>query len=271
MMRRPVLRYFGGKFLLKEWIISHFPAHRVYTEVFGGAASVLLSKPRSKVEVYNDLDQQLFNLFRVLRDRGHELRAKLELTPYSRDEYLLSRQFSEDELEQARRTVVRHWLSMSTDETKNPSGSIGGFRSYSGRNLASEWRGYIDSIPVIVERLNLIYIENDDAAAVLQRNDYEDSLHYVDPPYVPETRSSGGYSHDMTTGQHVELAKVLGSLKGMVILSGYNCPLYDELFTGWQRIDRTARADSRAERIESLWLNPAAQDKQPQRDLFMAA
>ena len=225
-MRRPVLRYFGGKFRLREWIISHFPAHRVYTEAFGGAASVLMSKPRSKVEVYNDLDKQVFNMFRVLRDRGNELREKLELTPYSREEYLLSAEPSSDELEQARRTIVRSWFAYSEEGS--------GFRIYTGNDShqrpALSWSTFWTHIPLFVERLKGVLVENDDAAAVLQRNDYEDSLHYVDPPYVPETRSSGGYSHDMTTEQHIELAGVLCSLKGMVILSGYDCELYNELF-----------------------------------------
>jgi len=263
-MRRPVLRYFGGKFRLRKWIISHFPPHRIYTEVYGGAASVLMSKPRSEVEIYNDINKSLFILFKVLRNNGTELKELLELTPYSRDEYMLSQQQTDDELELARRTVVRYWFSMSTDQKKNPKGSKGGFRSYAGRNLAKEWRGYLDTLSEISRRLELVYIENDSAVSVLHRYDKSDTLHYVDPPYVHSTRSSGGYDYEMTDAEHEELASALHSLKGMVVLSGYNCELYKSLFEGWERIDKTARAASRSPRVESLWLNPnASQNNNP--------
>jgi len=265
---RPVMRYFGGKWRIAPWIISHFPPHRVYTEVFGGAASVLMRKQRSEVEVYNDLDQQVVNLFRVLRDDSTELERLLGYTPYSRDEYVLSQVPANDPIEQARRTLVAYWFSMSTDSSKNPPGSIGGFRSYSGRNLAKEWVGVLDTITHISERLRLVYIENDDAVSVLLRNDYPDALHYVDPPYAPSTRSSGGYRHDMQESEHEALAAALHQLEGMVILSGYDCPMYAELFPDWHRVDLQTIADSRRGRTESLWLNPAAQAKQPQPDLF---
>lgn len=270
-INRPVMRYFGGKFRIRGWILNYFPAHRVYTEVFGGAASVLLSKPKSKIEVYNDLDGQMVNLFRVIRDNGSELQRKIDLTPYAYEEYANSCEDSSCDIERARRTLVRSWFSIGTDAIHRTSTS--GFRRYTneaamGTLPIHQWTNYADQIKVFSDRMKGVLIENDEAAEVLKRNDYEDALHYIDPPYVHETRSSGGYKLEMTDKDHAELADVLNGLKGMVILSGYNCDLYSELYKGWKREDKEVLADSRNKRTESLWLNPRAVKNQAQIELF---
>jgi len=117
---RPVLRYHGGKWRLASWIISHFPPHRVYVEPFGGAASVLLRKPRSYAEVYNDMDGEIVNVFRVLRDpaRARELERVLRLTPFAREEFELSYIRDEDPIEQARRTIVRAFIWRKYDRPR---------------------------------------------------------------------------------------------------------------------------------------------------------
>ena len=269
-MKRPLIRYFGGKFRLKDWIIPYFPPHKVYTEVFGGGGSILLSKPPSKVEVYNDLDDQIFNLFKVARDRGPELVEKIKLTPYARSEFELVHEPSEYELERARRTFVRSWFSIGTDSIHRGKA---GFRcSTDSSNVGTlplhGWENIPENLSLICERLKRVLIENDDALVVLGRNDYADALHYVDPPYPEETRSSGGYRFELTTEDHVRLAEKLKSLKGMVILSGYQCDLYQDLFSNWERFDQITRADSRLSRTESIWLNPRASQMNPQKDLF---
>src|SRR3954470_1229963 len=127
-VERPILRYHGGKWLLAPWILSHFPAHRVYVEPFGGAASVLLQKERSYAEVYNDLDGEVVNVFRVARDRGAELRRALELTPFSRDDFLLAYRLSPNALERARRTVARSFMGFGSAAA---CGEVSGFRANS--------------------------------------------------------------------------------------------------------------------------------------------
>jgi len=110
--RRPILRYHGGKWRLAPWIISHFPRHRFYVEPFGGVASVLLRKPRSFHEVYNDLDGNLVNLLSVLRDETtrNKLIEDLRLTPFAREEFVLARRDADDPIERARRTIVRSFM-----------------------------------------------------------------------------------------------------------------------------------------------------------------
>lgn len=129
-LKRPILRYHGGKWRLAKWIISRFPQHRIYVEPFSGAASVLLQKPRCYAEVINDLDNELVNLFQVVRDSGHELISKLELTPFSRSEFLASYEQSNNPLEQARRTIVRSFQGFGS----NAHGRLTGFRSNSNRS-----------------------------------------------------------------------------------------------------------------------------------------
>lgn len=257
---RPVLRYHGGKWRLAPWIIQHFPPHRVYVEPFGGAASVLMRKPRSYAEVYNDLDGEIVNLFRVLRsDRADELVRLLRLTPFARAEFVLSYEPDDDPVEQARRTVVRSFMGFGS----NAHNQATGFRSNSNRSHttpAHDWRNYPDAMETMVERLRGVVIEHRDARYVIAQHDSPETLHYVDPPYPFGTRNRGpDYAYEMSDDDHRALADVLRSVQGMVVLSGYACDLYDvELYPDWHRVEKTALADGARKRTEVLWLNEAA-------------
>lgn len=261
---RRLVRYHGGKWLLAPWIIGHFPAHRVYVEPFGGGGSVLLRKARSYGEVYNDLDGEIVNLFRVVRDRGEELREALKLTPYARDEYRESFEMSGDPLEQARRTLIRSFMGFGSNALCREIKS--GFRSNSNRSgttPAHDWANYPDALDALIERLRGVVIENRNALEIMVRHDGPGTLHYCDPPYVHETRTQvshghHGYNHEMTNEQHAEMAETLRALDGMVVVSGYACPLYDEeLFPTWRRVERPALADGARPRTEVLWMNDA--------------
>jgi len=260
-IRRPSLRYHGGKWLLAEWIISHFPKHRCYVEPFGGAASVLLQKERSYAEVYNDLDNELVNLFRVVRNDGGRLKELLHLTPFSRTEFMQSYEPSEDHVEQARRTVVRSFLGFGSN-SHNQSTGFRANSNRSGTTPARDWKNFPDALPWMIERFRGVVIENRDAVKVMQAHDTPETLHYVDPPYVPETRDKGGdYRHEMTTDDHRVLAQALNELQGAVVLSGYPCALYEELFSGWRRVERKALADGARERVEVLWMRNVPQPR----------
>lgn len=235
-------------------------------EPFGGGGSVLLRKRRSYGEVYNDLDGEIVNLFRVARDRGTELARALELTPFSREDFGLSYLTCEDALEQARRTVFRSFAGFGSAAA---SGEMSGFRANSNRSgttPAHDWRNYPEALVSIIDRLRGVVIENRDALDCMRQHDDETTLHYCDPPYVHLTRSEKtrgtvtrkAYKFEMDDSAHEAFAQVACSLRGMVMVSGYACPLYDRLFRGWTRIDRAAHADGARARVESLWLNAAA-------------
>lgn len=240
-VQRPVLRYHGGKWLLAPWIISHFPKHRIYTEVFGGAASVLLQKPRSYGEVYNDRWETVVNVFRVLRDP--ELAAKLEqllfLTPYSRQEFSECGeeqiQNESDPIEKARKTILRSFAGFGSASTNAKHST--GFRSNSNRSgttPAQDWANYPSHIKTFVDRLRGVTIENKDYREVLAQHDSSETLHFMDPPYVHETRNmqrgNAAYACEMDDQDHIDMAMVCYGLKGTAIICGYESDLYKELF-----------------------------------------
>jgi DNA adenine methylase len=259
---RPMLRYHGGKWRLAPWILDFFPRHQCYVEPYGGGASVLLQKERSYAEVYNDLDAEITNLFKVARERKEELVWAVGLTPYSRDEFKLSLKPFADELEQARRTLVRSHMGFGSGAA---SGERTGFRGSAARSYttpADDWANFPDALRHVIERLQGIYIENRPAIKVIQQHDTPTTLHYVDPPYPLSTRKLVGrsqvYRHEMTDNEHRDLATVLHSVQGYVALSGYASDLYSkELYADWDCFQRAAWADGAKQRTEYLWLNPA--------------
>jgi DNA adenine methylase len=260
--------------MLAPWIIEHFPPHRVYVEPFGGAASVLLSKPRSYGEVYNDLDGEVVNLFRVARDRGRELRRALALTPFSRDDYVRALdERPSDPFEVARLMVVRCFMGFGSNANNRSVRS--GFRANanrSGTTPAHDWTNLPHAYRSIVRRLQGVVVENKPAAAIIEQQDSAETLFYCDPPYVHASRAMDkmhghhGYAHEMTDAQHEELAAVLRSVRGMVVLSGYRSDLYARLYGDWRSVEREALADGAAPRVEVLWFNAAAWDALHRRD-----
>lgn len=260
---RPVLRYHGGKWKLAPWIIGHFPPHHAYVEPYGGGASVLLRKSPSAQEVYNDLDEEVVNVFRVLRDPPGAARLKkiLELTPFARVEYDLSYSASDDPVEQARRTLVRAYMGFGSASVSSQYKS--GFRcKRAGSSLPSfEWSRYPDSITAFVSRLRAVTVECKPALSVLRRYDNDETLFYVDPPYPRGSRTSHGdcYRYEMTDADHEQLAEVLRSLSGMVVLSGYTSPLYERLYGDWTMAVRMTKSSGNSDRRECLWLSPNVQ------------
>jgi len=257
------MKYYGGKWRIASWIIEHFPAHRIYVEPYAGAASVLLRKEPVSIEVLNDINQRIISVFRVLRDPEKSLRLQelLSFTPYSMVEHDVARKRADCPVEDARRMIV---LGHQSHGSTGPSGGKKtGWRRRPEvcrtANAATAWANIQEYLPWWCERLRRVYIECDDALAVIKRWDSPDALIYVDPPYVNSTRSRDykhrAYAVDMTDADHVRLAETIRNAKGMVIISGYDCPLYRELYRDWQRIDHPAFADRGKKTTESIWLN----------------
>lgn len=268
---RPVLRYHGGKAMHRQWIIGQFPAHKSYVEPYAGAASVLMAKPRVNHEVYNDLDSQVVNVFRVLQDpvTAEQLRQLCALTPFSREEFTKANDPHGDPVRRAWCTVVRAYMGFGSDST---TGSSTGFRAHSAQNnraAARDWQNWPPAIPHFVQRLAGVVIENRPAVEVISQQDSPTTLFYCDPPYPHSTRSSKAnrngaagrahaYRYEMTDEDHAQLAEVLAGIEGMAVISGYDCELYSELYATWRRVERNVFADGGRPRVEVLWISPNA-------------
>ena len=276
---RPLLRWLGGKFRLAPWIVSHFPSHEVYLEPFGGAASVLLHKPRAYNEIYNDLDGELVNLFRVLRSaEAPELLRLLHLTPYAEEEYWAAFEHTDEPVERARRTIVRSHLAHGTGGARMDRPT--GFRidgASATTNVAGEWADLPAAVAEIVERIRGVNIRQKPAMELIERFDDPKVLIYLDPPYLPATRSTKSrkpgeryhtYAVEMTDADHFELLERIRESSAMIVLSGYPDERYDQRLPGWTRRQVAARAHRNSPRTECLWLNPAVVNRLEQPDLF---
>lgn len=236
-----------------------------------GGANVLLRKPRISAECYNDLDGSIVNVFRVLQDpaKASLLARQLSLTPFARAEYDESYGVPSCEIDAAAKTIVRSFFGFGSD-TVSATRKMG-FRSkmHPSHNCAAVWGQYYLQVDAFVERFRGVTIEQRDACEVIERIDRPKALFYVDPPYVLSTRSSkrgGGpshaYRHEMRDEDHSRLARVLHGVRGMVLLSGYQCDLYDRLYGDWECRKIDVFADGARPREECLWLNRQASQGQ---------
>lgn len=278
----PALRYHGAKFRLAAWVMNFFPPHRCYVEPFGGAAGVLLQKPRAYAEVYNDLDGDVVNFFRVLRDPAsrEQLCNAIALTPYARAEFLQAWDPTDEPVERARRIAIRAQMGFGS---AGASKGTTGFRSDTKRTYGTAqhlWTRYPEAIAAAGARFAGVVIENRPAIDVMRAHDAHDTLHYIDPPYMHQTRSRGAgkaryYKHEMSDSQHADLLSALLEMHGMVVVSGYTTDLYRSRLKGWETFETKACISAgrgTAIRTECVWINPACSKALEQREgLFAVA
>lgn len=253
----PALRYIGAKWKLANWIIGQFPPHQCYVEPYCGSAAIFFRKPISPIEVLNDAYGDLINFFRVLREQTDELTNLIELTPFSREEYLLAYELSENPLEQARRFYVRCWQSFGSS-----AGLKTGWRvqknTHRGTRITGEWKR-LDGLRYSAERLRDAQIENKPAMEIIEYFDSPTTLYYIDPPYVMKSRSEGSrkrYMHEMTDDDHRQLAAALHAVKGMIVLSGYDSELYRGLYPDWRVVEKSTTTNGNSTAVEFLWISP---------------
>jgi DNA adenine methylase len=271
--------YYGGKVGMAPLLIDLMPPHRVYIEPFFGSGAVLFAKSPARFEIVNDLDRNVATFFRVLRECPEELAAVCSLTPHARTEYACS-ELDEDltDLERARRFWVRVNQSFAKTAGRQTGWSITTARSTS---VPSSIQARIKRFMPAAERLLGCSIECCDAAGLIERLATPDTVVYADPPYLAETRRGrdrqrpGDYLHDMGLAEdHERLAEVLTTTEANVVLSGYPSPLYDDLYSGWWRMDVPVKVHSsnsvtaeRGDRIESIWCN-FEPEARPQQGVF---
>ena len=276
-MRSPI-KWFGGKGKMTSKLIPILNSveHRFYCEPFGGGGSVLLAKPPAEVETYNDLDSALYDFFTVIADPDtfQQFYRRVEALPYSRQLYYEARATWQNEPDKIKRVAL--WFIVARQCFGGDFGAGWGSvvtNTKRGRaNICNSWQQAIDRLPQVHERLQRVQIENKPAVDCIAQYDTPDTLFYCDPPYVLDTRSAGGYTHELTNDQHSELLDAILSASGSFVISGYNHPIYERLEqNGYSRIDyqtashaagktrtsklqRTGSALKHAGRVESVWL-----------------
>lgn len=256
LVTRPALRYFGGKWALAPWIVPLLPPHTTYVEPFCGAASILLRKEASTVEVLNDRAAEVVNFFRILREQPDALIGTLELTPYAEDEFQAAEEPCDDPLERARRFFVRSWQGFGGAST---NANFRGLRRCAYRDIAGQCAGAVDNLTNVAARLRGVTIENVDWFVAVAKYDRRGTLFYVDPPYLmrtrSETRPSKGYGeNEITAAEHMRILDTLCAAKGSVVISGYADPLYDLRLGGWERHERGTKGIQNHGRTEVIWI-----------------
>ncbi len=264
--KRIAFGWYGGKYSHLDWLLPLLPETLHYCEPFGGSAAVLLNRKPSDVETYNDIDGEVANFFRVLRDKKDELLYKIGMTPFSREEFQIAIKSNGNsdglsDVEKARRFFVRARQVRTGLAQTASNGRWANCLSTSRAGMAgavSRWLGSVEGLEYIASRLLRVQIENDDALAVINRYDSADTLFYCDPPYPHESRGDkNAYKYEMSNFEHTTLANLLNKVQGKVAISGYRCELYDELYKDWQiHIAPTKKALSiKSDRTEILWTN----------------
>lgn len=273
----PVLKYPGSKHTISNWIIEHMPPHQVYLEPYFGSGGVFFAKAPASVETINDIDNQVVNLFKVIRDRPEELAHLVYWTPWARKEYkdlLTSARDKEyfkttgDPAEDARRFLVRMWMAMGA-KTSDRSGWRNNIRDKVGKYSPKIWRDVPERILQVAARLKDTQIECMPAVDLIQRYRYPEVLIYADPPYVLGTRrEKRQYKNEMTDDDHVKLLELLENHPGPVLLSGYDNPLYNDRLKHWIRKTTRSMAEGGRTREEVLWINQKAAEGMAQQTLF---
>jgi DNA adenine methylase len=255
--------WYGGKFSHLRWLLRLLPQCHHYCEPFAGSAAVLLNRPTSPVETYNDIDGEVTNFFRVLREHSGELVKQIGLTPFSREEFYKAcgPYHGIGEIERARRFFVR---ARQVRTGLAQTASLGRWANCKNTSRAgmsgvvSRWLGSVDMLPAIAERLLRVQIENRPAAEVIKLYDDKRTLFYCDPPYPHEARGDAkAYGFEMSNEEHEKLAGLLKKVKGKVAVSGYRCALMDKFYGDWVRVDAPAKKchSVKRARTEALWIN----------------
>ena len=269
--------YFGGKYFMTDKLIPLFPQHKTYVEVFGGSGTILINKELSNIEVYNDIDGELYNFFKVIADRKlfKKFQEKISLLPYSRECYYEYRDIQTDKIDKAERAVRFYYLIKST---RHSTCKYTGWKFSVEANMPKRIKS-IDKLSLIHKRFSEVYIDNLDFRKLIANWDRTDTFFYLDPPCVASSRKSGGYMFEMTDKDHNDLIDILSNIKGKWLLSGYDNDIYNDRLSGFYRQDfncfanslRYRNKDNCPARTETVWANYDLSEQGQNLSLFTEA
>lgn len=265
MKLRPPVKIHGGKFYLSEWIIKHFPEDYTeldFVEAYAGGASVLINKSKSRVEVLNDIEEDLIQIYRALRDESKMFIGRLKRVKYCESTF--------DRAVKRQDNLWMDYMDQAVNEFILRRMSRGGMKkafAWSDRKRGGKpgdvnaWDTIIEMLPKIAERLRDVHILNQSAFDTLKVFNNDDAFVYVDPPYLPNARTASDiYAYEMSTEDHIKLATILNTFNGKVVLSGYPSKLYQRLYEGWKCVrkkmpNHSSQAKKKTRRVEAIWLN----------------
>jgi DNA adenine methylase len=258
-----VMKYPGSKKSIAHWIIDHFPPdyqNLTYLEPFFGSGCVFFSKENSQIEIINDYDSEIYNLFLQIRDNAEQLAFLIEHTPWSRREYNEAFETSSSPIEKARRFLIRTWFCIGSAYTEKNSMRILVKPATDGRH-----ENFNKKLPFTLietskrlksEAGRYVQIENRDALKVIPQYDRKNVFMYLDPPYVTETRKHKRiYTNEMTDEEHIKLLEMICGLKAFVLISGYDNEIYRRYLSGWNKDTKKSKDMAGNKRIECLWFN----------------
>src|SRR5262245_38188071 len=255
--------WYGGKYSHLSWLLPLLPRCHHYIEPFAGSAAVLINRQPSPIETYNDIDGDVTNFFRVLRNQKETLIEQIGLTPFSREEFFraVSEKRPTSDLERARRFFIR---ARQVRTGLAQTASLGRWANCKNTSRAgmsgvvSRWLGSVAMLPEIAERFLRVQIENRPALEIIRLYDDVDTLFYCDPPYVHASRGdSKAYAFEMADTEHADFARAIKAINGKAAISGYRCDLMDSLYKDWRRIESQAKIchSVKKARTEALWMN----------------
>ena len=262
--KRIAFGWYGGKFSHLDWLLPLLPASHHYCEPFAGSGAVLLNRKPSPVETYNDIDGDVVNFFRVLRDRPEEVQRAIALTPFSREEFhkaITGSTQGISDVERSRRFYIRARQARTGLAQTATLGRWANCKDTSRGGMSgvvSRWLGGVDALDDIADRLLRVQIENRPALDIIRLYDSANTLFYCDPPYLHSTRGdSKAYGFEMTDLDHEAFAETLSGIRGKAAVSGYRNDKMDTLFEGWRRFDAPEKMSHAIKQMrqECVWMN----------------
>ncbi len=255
---RSVLRYPGSKWNIASQLVRLIPEHHTYVEPFLGSGAVLFNKQQSNIEMVNDLDSNVVNLFHCIQEDAQNLARMVMTTPFSREIYEVTYRNAydnDDSYQKALKFLIQCWqgYGFRTDGSK-----VGWRNDVQGRERAYalwNWYRLPEWLIDIAERLRMVQIENRPALEVIERFNYSNVFMYIDPPYMLHTRTGKQYNYEMTDSDHEELLKMLLQSKAKIMLSGYESDMYNDYLAGWGKKQFSSYAEHGKPRTETVWIN----------------
>lgn len=255
---RSVLRYPGSKWNIASQLVRLIPEHHTYVEPFFGSGAVLFNKQQSNIEMVNDLDSNVVNLFHCIQEDAQNLARMVMTTPFSREIYEVTYRNAydnDDSYQKALKFLIQCWqgYGFRTDGSK-----VGWRNDVQGRERAYalwNWYRLPEWLIDIAERLRMVQIENRPALEVIERFNYSNVFMYIDPPYMLHTRTGKQYNYEMTDSDNEELLKMLLQSKAKIMLSGYESDMYNDYLAGWGKKQFSSYAEHGKPRTETVWIN----------------